>query len=62
MSKTYIGVLVLLISSLLKGAGVEIGDEQITSFLLTGAEIVGAIVALYGRYAAGGITVFGAKK
>ena len=62
MSSTYVGVIVLLLSTLLKHAGVELGDEQITAFVLTGGEVVGALVALYGRYRLGGVTIAGTRK
>jgi hypothetical protein len=60
-SLTYTGVIVLLLSGLAKYAGLTLGDDQITSFVLVGAQFIGALVALIGRYRAGGVSVLGRK-
>jgi len=61
MSLTYVGVLVLLLSGILKSAGVEIANDQLTNFVLVFGQIIGAAVALYGRFRAGGINIFGGR-
>lgn len=62
MSVTYVGVLVLLLSSLAKSAGLQISNDALTNFILVGAQLVGALIALWGRYRAGGIKWFGGRK
>lgn len=61
MSVTYIGVIVLALSAFLKQNGVELGTEQISNFILVGGQIIGALVAFYGRWRNGGIKWFGSR-
>jgi len=58
-STTYAGIVVLLLTSLLKNNGIEIGDEAVTNFVIVGGQIIGAILAAYGRYRLGGVGMFG---
>ena len=62
MSQTYIGVIVLLLSALLTSSGISVGTDQLTSFVLLGGQILGAVIALYGRYRLGGISVLGIRE
>lgn len=61
MSMTYVGVIVLLLSALLKSAGIDIAGTDLTNFVLLAGQIIGAVVALYGRYRVGGITALGTR-
>lgn len=62
MSKTYIGIVVMLLSEFLPRFGVTIGTEDLTTTVTVIGIIVGALVAFIGRYNAGGIKWFGARK
>lgn len=62
MSLTITGLIVAVIAMISKGAGVEIGTEQITEFLTTGGELVGVIMIYIGRVRKGDIKFWGGKK
>mgnify|MGYP001590743898 CR=1 FL=1 len=59
MSITYLGIAALLITSLL---GTNASSTDINTFLVVGVKIALALVGLYGRYRAGGITVLGVRE
>jgi hypothetical protein len=61
-SVTYGGIVVLFVSNILKAAGVEIGSEELTPFIFTGLDILGGLVAAYGRWRQGDISLLGVKK
>ena len=59
---TYVGIIAIVIAWIAKLSGVEITDastQQIAENILT---LVGILVAFLGRYRAGGIKWFGARK
>ena len=60
-SLSYTGTIVMFVTFVCKLLGVEIGNEAITTTVETIATLIGAILAFYGRYRAGGITALGAK-
>ena len=61
-SLTYVGIIVSVIGYILDQLGVPIDKEQLkntVAFLLT---LVGSLVALYGRFRKGDISVLGVKE
>ncbi len=60
-SLTYTSVIVLVIGEILKVAGVEIGNETLTTTVLTIIQVIGAITILVERFRKGGISIFGSK-
>lgn len=60
-STTYAGVIVSLLSTFLPKFGITVGSEELTVTISTIGQIVGSLVAFYGRYKAGGISVLGVK-
>lgn len=58
-SFTYIAV--ILLASFTSYLGVEVGDDQLDTFVNVGAAILLGSGALVGRYRAGGVTWFGTK-
>lgn len=52
----------MLISNLLKAAGIEIASEELSPFIYTGLDILGGLVAAYGRWRQGDVSVLGVKK
>lgn len=61
-SLTYRGVAILLVGYILRATGQDMPDEEVANFVATLFAIVGAIITLYGRYKAGGVTWHGVKK
>jgi len=61
-SVTYGGLVLMLISNLLKAAGIEIASEELSPFIYTGLDILGGLVAAYGRWRQGDVSVLGVKK
>ena len=60
-SLTYTSVIVLVLGEVLKIAGVEVGNETLTTTILTLVQIGGAITILIERFKKGGINAFGGK-
>lgn len=61
-SITYIGVIVMFISKIMDMSGVQISNEEITKFIETGLVIFGGLLAFWGRWRLGKITIFGIRK
>lgn len=61
ISTTYRGVAVMLLAYVLRTIGQELPDQQLANFVDTLLVISGAVMALYGRYKAGGVTWHGVK-
>lgn len=61
-SLTYVGVIVMVLSEVLRWLGLEVGSEQLTTTVLTILQVLGAITAFFGRWRAGGITILGTRK
>lgn len=61
MSLTYKGVIISLLGALLQFAGVPVVDEKISTFLEVTLQIVGAGIALWGRYRLGGVDKLGRR-
>ena len=62
ISKTYLGVLIAAILPLLRAIGIDLPDADTQATGETVLTAVGSLLALYGRYRAGGITVIGTRK
>ena len=62
MNKTYIGILVTFLGYLFQTAGVPFVASEAEATVAFITALVGAIFALYGRFKAGGIVWFGARK
>ena len=60
MSKTYIGIIVVIAGWL--GIGDILTNDVASSLINNILELVGIVMAIYGRYKAGGINFFGIKK
>jgi hypothetical protein len=61
-SMTYQGVTVMALACVLRAAGTELPDAELAAFVATGLQVLGALMALYGRFRHGDLTWFGAKK
>lgn len=61
MSQTYIGIIVMLLSTLLPKLGIVIGSDQLTTAASVILTLIGGIWAFYGRYRLGGITPVGTR-
>lgn len=59
-SQTYIGLIVILAGVL--GIGDLLPEDKVAEIVNIVIEIIGIVVAAIGRYKAGGIKWFGAKK
>ena len=62
MSITIIGLVVSVLSTLAKGAGVDIGSDALTDFLLTGGQLVGVAGVWFGRFRKGDLKIWGTRK
>ena len=62
MSKTYTGILVGFLGFIFQGAGVPFVASEAEGAVAFVVALTGAIYALYGRYKAGGINIFGARR
>lgn len=51
-SKTVIGVVAFLLATAAQRSGAEIGDAEITDLITLGVQLIGGIVAIYGRFKA----------
>lgn len=61
-SVTYIGAIVFLASKLFEYTGVPVATADIETTITTVTALIGAVMVLYGRYRAGGVSAFGFKK
>lgn len=61
MSLTYIGVYVVALVQIAKYAGIELSSDQATQVVEAVLTVVGIVAALYGRFRAGGVSLFGWK-
>ena len=62
MSLTITGIVAMLLGKFMEMSNVPVGNEEITSFISTGVQIIGAAVAWYGRFRIGDINIFGLRK
>lgn len=62
MSLTYVGLYVTILGALLQVLGVTIATEELTRFVTIALEVVGLIVAAFGRWRQGDVNVLGVKK
>jgi len=62
MSLTITGIIVALLSWVVKITGVEMGTEEITQFVNTFGELIGILLAWYGRWRQGDIGILGNRK
>lgn len=61
-SLTYRGVVISLIGVVFQLTGTPFVQADIGKFVDVGLQIVGAFVALYGRYRIGGVSALGMKR
>lgn len=61
MSQTYVGIIVSLLAVWLPNLGLEIGNDQLTTTVSVAVQIIGALLAFWGRYRLGGVTVAGLR-
>lgn len=61
MSVTISGLIGMILSLGLKGAGVEIVSEDISTFIYVAAQVLSAIVIYFGRFRQGDINILGGK-
>lgn len=62
MSQTYVGIIVMLLSTFLPKLGVTIDNDSLTTTISVLLTLAGALWAFWGRYRKGGITVAGMRK
>lgn len=62
MSTTYMGVIVMILSTIVSRMHLSVSDQEIQTTVTTIVTIIGALVAFYGRYKKGDITWYGARK
>ena len=62
MSTTYIGLYVVLLASLCKFLGIEVGNDALTTFVEVAMTLIGGIIAARGRYNMGGVKWHGMRK
>lgn len=60
-SVTIISLAVGVIATALKGVGLDVVEQDIETFVLTGVQIISAIGIYWGRYRVGDINFFGKK-
>lgn len=60
-SLTWTSIVVAVLIAIMKVAGIDIDDGQITEFVYTGVQLLSAIGILFGRYRQGDINIFGKK-
>lgn len=61
MSLTLVGLVVAVLATVLKAAGVEVPNEALTTWVLTAGQIIGALAVYLGRVRQGDITWYGRK-
>lgn len=61
-SITFIGVIVLVLSQVLQRLNIVVASDALTITIETLVFIVGALLALWGRWRKGDINLFGVKK
>lgn len=61
-SLTYVGVIVVILSQILKASGLEIADETLTVTVTTGLTLLGAALSAFGRWRKGDLHWSGMKK
>lgn len=62
MSSQYISALVIILATLLPKFGIQVGSDELTSFLQAVITVVGGVVIMYKRYKQGGINILGRKR
>lgn len=62
MSVTISGLAVAALSWLLQHSGVQLGNTDVTSFVSTAGQIIGAVIIYIGRVRQGDITWYGTLK
>ncbi len=60
-SMTYVGVGVMILGFIFQAAGVPFSEGTAETTIKFIVEVVGVLTALYGRYRAGGVGIFGNK-
>ena len=61
-SLTLVSLAVIVLGQLLRGAGFEVVDENLTQFIIVSSQALGAIGVYYGRFRQGDINLLGRKK
>lgn len=62
MSVTILGLVVAVLSKVVQVSGVNISNADLTAFLTTGGQLIGAGLIYWGRVRQGDITWYGARK
>ena len=61
-SLTYTGVIVMVLGEVLKLLGVDVGSSELTTTVVTVGQFLGALLAFWGRFRLGDVTLLGVKK
>ena len=61
-SKTFLSVIVLVVTEVLKLAGISVGGEEVMITTLTLFQIGSGALILWERFKKGGVNVWGVKK
>lgn len=62
MSLTISGLIVMVLAMISRGAGVDIGTEELTDFVNTGGQLIAVIMIYWGRMRRGDLTFWGGRK
>ena len=62
MSVTILSLVVFVLSGLLKGAGVDVDDGQLTESVLTLLQVLTAVGVYWGRFRKGDLKWYGGRK
>jgi len=61
-SLTLQGLAIAVVGTIIKAGGSDMPHDQVAAWVATTVQIVGALIAYYGRVRQGDITWYGAKK
>lgn len=61
-SSQYLSAVVIVLVAILPKFGVQVGSEELTSWLQAGITFIGGCVIMYKRYKQGGISILGVRK
>ena len=59
-SKTYTGIVIIILGWI--GVSHLVTSDDVANIIDNVAQLVGIVVAIYGRYKAGGVNILGVKK
>lgn len=61
-STEYISAIVVILAAILPRFGVQVGSEELTSWIMAVITLIGGAIIMYKRFKRGDINVLGAKK